>query len=82
FINGKGDDVPLANVTMSKFEETVRMAGIGASWSLEEIGAASQLGISLASETLDATRMAYERLVDDVVHTGDTGLGVEGILNT
>lgn len=82
FINGKGDDVPLANVTMSKFEETVRMAGIGASWSLEEIGAASQLGVSLASDTLDAARMAYERLVDDVVHTGDTGLGVEGILNT
>ncbi|MGL5734510.1 MAG: major capsid family protein, partial [Beijerinckiaceae bacterium] len=82
FINGKGDDVPLANVTMSKFEETVRMAGIGASWSLEEIGVASQLGVSLATDTLDAARVAYERLVDDVVHVGDTGIGVEGLLNT
>ncbi|MGL5736622.1 MAG: major capsid family protein, partial [Beijerinckiaceae bacterium] len=80
-INGKGDDVPLANVTMAKFEETVRMAGIGASWSLEEIGVASQLGVSLATDTLDAARMAYERLVDDVVHVGDTGIGVEGLLN-
>ena len=82
FLNGKGDDIPYANTTMSKFEETIRTAGIGAAWSLEEIGAAAQLGIPLASDELDAARMAYERLVDDVVHIGDTGIGVEGLLNT
>ena len=87
FINGKGDDIPYANTTNSKFEETIRTAGIGASWSLEEIGAADQLTkagfpTNLATDELDAARMGYERLVDDVVHIGDTGIGVEGLLNT
>jgi hypothetical protein len=82
FVNGSGDDIPYANVTRSKFEETIRTAGIGAKWSLEEIGAAQMHGVNLSTEELDAARMAYELLVDDVVHTGDTGLGVEGLFNT
>jgi len=82
FINASGDDIPYANTTMSKFEQTVMTAGIGAQWSLEEIGAASQLGISLSTDELDAARMAYERLVDDVAFIGDTGIGVEGLFNT
>jgi len=82
FINASGDDIPYANTTMSKFEQTVMTAGIGAQWSLEEIGAASQLGISLSTDELDAARMAYERLVDDVAFVGDTGIGVEGLFNT
>lgn len=82
FINASGDDIPYANTTMSKFEQSIMTAGIGAQWSLEEIGAAAQLGISLSTDELDAARMAYERLVDDVAFTGDTTIGVEGLFNT
>lgn len=82
FINASGDDIPYANTTMSKFEETVRTAGIGAQWSLEEIGAAAQLGISLSTDEMDAARMAYERLVDDVAFVGDASINVEGLFNT
>lgn len=82
FINGSGDDIPFANTTTSKFEMAVMTAGIGAQWSLEQIGAAQMLGMNLATDEMDAARMAYERLVDDVAFTGDTGIGVEGLFNT
>jgi hypothetical protein len=82
FINGKGDDVPLVNITGSKFEQTVNMAGVGYSFSLEEIGAAQMMGSNLSSDGADAARLAYEQFVDDVAFVGDTTIGVEGLYNT
>lgn len=81
FMNGKGDDVPLVNIKGSKFEQTVNMAGVGYSFSLEEIGAAQQLGTNLSSDGADAARMAYEQFVDAVAFLGDTTIGVEGFYN-
>ena len=81
FVNGKGDDVPLVNLLRQKFEQGVNMAGIGYSFSLEEIGSAQQLGQSLSSDGADASRMAYEQLVDEVAFVGDTQLGIEGLYN-
>lgn len=68
-MNGKGDDVPLANVYTKKFEETVQMGGIGYSFGIDEIGAAAQIGRNLSSEGADAARLAYEQLVDETVLT-------------
>jgi len=82
FINGKGDDVPMVNLTGSKFEQTVNSAAIGYSFSFEEIGAAQQLGRNLSADGADAARGAYEQLVDAVAFTGDTDLGVEGLYNS
>ena len=82
FINGKGDDVPLVNITGSKFEQTVNMAGVGYSFSLEEIGAAQMMGTNLSSDGADAARLAYEQFVDEVAFVGDTTLGIEGLYNT
>ena len=81
FVNGKGDDIPLVNLLRNKFEQGVNMAGIGYSFSLEEIGAAQQLGQALQSDGADAARMAYEQLVDEVAFLGDTQLGIEGLYN-
>lgn len=82
FVNGKGDDVPLVNIKGSKFEQGVNMAGVGYSFSLEEIGAAQQLGQNLSSDGAEAARMAYEQLVNSVAFIGDNTLGVEGLYNT
>jgi hypothetical protein len=82
FINGKGDDIPLVNIKGTKFEQTVNMAGVGYSFSLEEIGAAQMLGQNLSSDGADAARMAYEQFVDEVALVGDSTLGVEGLYNT
>lgn len=78
FVNGKGDDVPLVNVKGNKFEQTVNTAGVGYSFSLEEIGAAQMMGQNLSSDGADAARMAYEQFVDEVAFAGDATLGVEG----
>jgi hypothetical protein len=82
FINGKGDDIPLANITGTKYELTVNTAGIGYSFSLEEIGRAAQLGMNLSTEGAASARLAYEQLVDEVAFVGDTTLGIEGLYNT
>lgn len=81
FINGKGDDVPLVDILRTKFEQGVNMAGIGYSFSLEEIGQAQMLGQSLEASGAEAARLAYEQLVDEVAFVGDTQLGVEGLFN-
>lgn len=81
FINGKADDVPLVDIQSSKFEQTVNMAGIGYSFSLEEIGAAQQLGQNLSADGAHAARQAYEQFVDEVSFTGGPQEGVEGLFN-
>jgi hypothetical protein len=81
FINGKGDDIPMVNITGSKFESTVNMAGVGYSFSLEEIGAAQMMGRNLSNDGAAAARLAYEQFVDAVAFIGDTTLGVEGFYN-
>lgn len=81
-MNGKGDDMPLANVDMQKLDNAVSLAGIGYSFSLEEIGQAQMLGLNLDTMGADGARFAYEKFVDAVAYTGNTAMGVTGLYNT
>lgn len=80
FMNGKGDDVPLANIMRTKFEQGILDAGIGYEFSLTEIGQAQMMGQSLTNEGAAAARLAYEQLVDEVTLNGADG--IEGLYNT
>lgn len=81
-INGHGDDIPLANVDLNKFDASVFMAGIGYSFSLEEVGQAQMLGMNLDAMGAAAARFAYEKFVDAAVYNG-TGLpGATGLYNS
>ena len=80
FMNGKGDDVPLANIMRTKFEQGILDAGIGYEFSLTEIGQAQMMGMSLPNEGASAARLAYEQLVDEVTLNGADG--IEGLYNT
>jgi hypothetical protein len=82
FINGKGDDIPRVDVTSGKFEQTVNMAGVMYSYSIEEIGAAAQLNLNLPTESANAARMAYEMLVNSTALIGNAEMGIEGFFNT
>ena len=82
FINGKGDDIPRVDVTTGKFEQTVNMAGVMYSYSIEEIGAAAQIGMNLPTEAANAARMAYEMLVNSTALIGNAEMGIEGFFNT
>jgi len=82
FVNGKGEDIPRVDVTTGKFEQTVNMAGVMYSYSIEEIGAAAQMGMNLPTEGANAARMAYEMLVNSTALIGNTDMGIEGFFNT
>lgn len=78
-MNGKGDDMPLANILRDKFEQGVLDGGIGYEFSVTEIGQAQMVNLNLSTEGADAARQAYEALVDQVALPGITG--VEGLFN-
>lgn len=80
FINGTADDVPLANIVRTKFEQSVFDAGIGYEFSITEIGQAAMYGRSLSTEGAAAARLAFEQMVDAVALAGDSG--IEGLYNT
>lgn len=79
-MNGKADDIPLANIVKTKFEQGVLDAGIGYEFSLTEIGQAQMMGTSLNTEGAAAARLAYEQLVDEVTLAGAEGF--EGLFAT
>jgi hypothetical protein len=79
-MNGKGDDIPLANLMRTKFEQGILDAGIGYEFSLTEIGQAQMLGQSLTTDGAAAARLAYEQLVDEITLNGAEG--VEGLYAT
>lgn len=85
FINGKADDVPLVDMQSNKYEQTVHMAALGYSFSLEEIGAAQQLGVNLSNEGADMAREAADQTIDKLAFAGTTatsdGLAAEGLFN-
>lgn len=81
FMNGKGDDVPMVNLLRQKFEQGVNMAGIGYTFSLEEIGQAQMLNQNLSSDGAEAANKAYQQLVDEVAFVGNADLGIEGLFN-
>lgn len=82
FINGKGDDIPLVNIGLTKFEQSINDGGVGYGFSLSEIGSAQQMNINLGNEGAMTAREAYEQLVEEVAFTGNAQLGVEGLYNT
>lgn len=82
FISGKGDDIPLVNIGLTKFEQGINDGGVGYGFSVTEIGSAQQLGINLGNEGAMTAREAYEQLVEEVSLTGNAQLGVEGLYNT
>lgn len=81
-VNGHGDDIPLANVDLNKWEAPVSMGGIGYAFSLEEIGQAQMMGMNLSTMGADAARFAYEKFVDAAAYLG-TGMpaGTTGLYN-
>lgn len=82
WFNHMASDLPLADVERTKHEVTIYMAGIGYSYSLEELGQAMMTpGINLTSDRADAARRAYEEFVDNVALNGDTEKNLEGLLD-
>lgn len=74
-------DIPLADVTREKFEQGIRMAGIGYRYTLEELGQAQMLGVNLSTDRAEAARRAYEEFLDDKLINGDAAINWDGLLD-
>lgn len=83
-IAGRGDDVPMANITRSKFENSVSMGGIGYSFSLEEVGQAMMLGMNLDAMGADSANFSAQKFIDNVAYLGDSTMAgsPQGLYNT
>ncbi|MFB2595445.1 major capsid family protein [Paracoccus sp. p4-l81] len=81
YINGHGDDIPLASLRRNQREVGIDTGGIGYAFSVVEVGQAQMAGVSLSSEGAMAARSAFETFVDDVAFLGNAEAGTTGLFN-
>lgn len=78
---GHAKDMPLADVAREKHEETIRTAGIGYEYDLEELGKAMLMQVDLPTEKAEAARRGAEEFVDEIALRGDDEKAIEGLIN-
>lgn len=81
WFSAQADDVPLADVTRTKYEQPVELAAIGYEYNIEELSVASILGQNISAERGLAARRAAEEFVQNVFFNGDVDKGWTGLLN-
>lgn len=83
--NHLSDDIPNADVSRTKHEEPIHMAAIGYTYTMEEMGSASRLNLSLEMDRAMAARRAYEEFMEEAAFLGipgiETGSGSTGLFN-
>lgn len=81
FLNGKGFDMPYADVSVTQYQKGFELAGIGYEWTLEEMQVAAMEGRNLSTEKGDAAHKIAEAMLWSIAMTGDAQKGWTGITN-
>ncbi len=82
WINNMATDMPFADINRNKFEQGIEMAGIGYTYTLEEIGQAMMVpGLNLTAERAEAARFSYEMFMDNHAYKGSTAKNIKGLFN-
>ena len=82
WLNSEASDIPYADINRAKYEQGIEMAGIGYTYTLEELGQAMMVpGLNLTAERAEAARFAYECFMDAYAYKGSTAKGVTGLFN-
>jgi hypothetical protein len=82
WLNSSATDLPYADINRQKFEQSIEMAGIGYTYTLEELGTAMMIpGLNLTAERAEAARFAYEMFMDNHAYRGSTVKNVTGLFN-
>ena len=79
--SGTGGDIPLAEVIYDSITLDTRAGVIGYQYSILELATASQAGITLESDKVDAARLGYEKHMSRIAFYGNPTTGVYGLLN-
>lgn len=79
---GRANDIPLADVTREKYEQTIEMFGIGYDYTIEELNQAMMVpNLNLTADKAMAARRACEERIDDTVLNGNSDFGWDGLIN-
>jgi hypothetical protein len=82
FISGRGNDVPMADVSQTQFLRENHLAAIGYEWSLQELKRAERMGTNLpASKALAASKIA-QAFQYNIAISGHAEKGWSGLINT
>lgn len=82
WLSNMASDMPFADINRNKFEQGIEMAGIGYTYTLEELGQAMMVpGLNLTAERAEAARFAYEMFMDNHAYRGSAAKGVTGLFN-
>jgi hypothetical protein len=83
WVSNFGTDIPFADINRNKFEQGIEMAGIGYTYSLEELGQAMMIpGLNLTAERAEAAVFAYEMFMDNHAYRGSTAKNITGLFNS
>lgn len=82
WMNHMANDMPYADINRNKFEAPVELAGIGYTYTLEELGQTMMIpGLNLTGERAEAARFAYEMFMDNLALRGSTDKASTGLFN-
>lgn len=79
--SGTGGDIPLAEVKYDEISLQTQLGAIGYQYSLAELATASQVGISLQADKIQAARLAFEKHMSKVAWVGEPEKGLKGLFN-
>jgi hypothetical protein len=83
WLNHTASDMPYADINRNKFEQGIELAGIGYTYTLEEVGQAMMIpGLNLTSERAEAARFASEMFLDNLAYRGSTTKHTYGLFNS
>ena len=83
WLSNMATDMPFADINRNKFEQGVEMAGIGYTYTLEELGQALMIpGLNLTAERAESARFAYEMFMDNHAYKGDSTKNITGLFNS
>lgn len=75
-------DVPVADFSLAKHEETMHMGAIGYNYDVEELNQMmANPSLSVTNERAIAAVRIYEEFVDELVLRGSTEKGLKGLIN-
>lgn len=76
-------DIPFADINRNKFEQGIEMAGIGYTYTLEELGQSMMIpGLNLTAERAESARFASEMFLDNHAYRGDPTKSITGFFNS
>ena len=79
--SGTGNDIPLAEAIYDTITLPVKAGVIGYEYSIMELATASQMGLTLESDKIDAARLAFEKHMSNVAWFGESSTGLKGFFN-